>query len=231
MFLMSKHIKFYPLIFLILSAHGCSQRLIDEQVIFWDDYEQNSRPIIGTDSSFYIFHNSAERYFEFNDSRNLGRFERGGITLNLGGIPEHDYIRVSFDLYIHDKWEGDGERGNGEDVFIMNIDSSTLYFSSIINTKCQSQDCEAIQSFPDIINIRHNPENAEVKDASLPGVCHFKGERGGSKLIEIARQYPHGSSDLRLNIAADIKDAGPDLCLKSWSIDNLKVTIVELPEI
>lgn len=227
---MPKYFGVYLLVALVFLLHSCDERLVDEQVIFWDDYELDRTPTIRNVRGSYIFHNSTERYFDFNGSRNLGRFERGGITLNLEGIPEHDYLRISFDLYIHDKWEGNGERGNGEDVFIMNIDNSTLYFSSIINTKCQTQDCETIQSFPDIINIRQNPENAEVKDASLPGVCHFKGERGGSKLIEIARQYPHGSSDLRLNIAADIKDAGPDLCLKSWSIDNLKVTIVELPE-
>ncbi|MCO6359510.1 hypothetical protein [Roseivirga pacifica] len=227
---MPKTCKSTILPFLLLFCLGCSKNSVDEQVIFWDDFEQTNSPEVGSDVGYYTFHNADERYIEFNGSRNLGQFERGGITLNLGGIPEHDYLRISFDLYIHDKWEGNGERGNGEDVFIMNIDGATLYFSSIINTKCQTQECEGVQSFPDIIKTTTNPENAEVKNASLPGLCHYKGEIGGSKLIQIARKYPHATSDLKLRIAADIKDAGPDLCYKSWSIDNLKVTSVELPE-
>lgn len=227
---MPKYFRVFLCFTTLFTVLGCGERLVDEQVIFWDDFEPNNSAHVGSDSSYYLYHNANERYVNFNGSRNLGLFERGGITLNLEGIPEHDYIRISFDLYIHDKWEGNGERGNGEDVFIMNIDRATLYFSSIINTKCQTKDCETVQSFPDIINVRDNPENAEVKDASLPGVCHFKGERGGSKLIQIARRYPHGANQLQLKIAADIKDAGIDLCLKSWSIDNLKITTIELPE-
>ena len=215
---------------LVITTMGCSKYQVEERVIFLDSFEPFNGMESNVGNSSYTYLNSNERYFNFNGSRNLGRFERGGIILKLSEIEEHDFVRISFDLYIHDKWEGNGERGNGEDVFIMNLDGTTFYFSSIINTKCQTQNCNATQSFPNIIGTAQNPENAEVTNPTLPGVCHFKDEPGGSKLIKIVILSPHLSTNLNLTVAADIKDAGADLCLKSWSIDNLKISSLELPE-
>lgn len=204
---------------------SCTFEDVDELVIFHHNYEQFN-PLIqrGHQSASTTYHNANERYFEFDGDRNLGRFERGGITQIIDGIIPHNYVRIEFELYIHDKWEGDGLRGNGQDVFIFNIDDQTRYFSSIINTGCLDRNCEATQSFPNIINQGTNPENAGIQRADLPGVCHFEGQIGGSKLIKIDQLFPHTSKTLKLNIAADIKESGADLCLKSWSLDNLKVT-------
>lgn len=211
---------------------GCVKQPAEEILVYENLFERNlidakSR----VDSSYVSFHNFSENYFEFNGSRNLGRFGTGGMTLTLEGLPEHQLIRLEFELYIHDKWEGYGLRGNTQDVFILNVDDLNVHFDVIVNTKCLTHDCDAIQSFPNRLGGATTPENASVTDPTLPGVCFYKDEIGGSKLIKFANVYRHQSNKLVVNIAAGIKDAGPDLCLKSWSIDNLRIRTVSLPEL
>ena len=215
----------------LLAFISCSSQDDLETLVFNHDFEDSIPEISYIDSTYTTYDKIDERFFEYNDSRNLGRFGTGGMTLNLEGLPEHQWMRISFDFFVHDKWEGNGERGNGEDVVIFNVDETNFHFSSIVNTKCTGQDCIAVQSFPNKINRGNNPENADVNDPFLPGVCHFEGEIGGSKLIKFAYRIQHSSENVRINIAAGIKDAGPDLCLKSWSIDNLKVSVISLAEI
>jgi len=174
---------------------------------------------------------AVQSYFNFNGSRVLGRFARGGIEIFFEDLEAHDFVQVSYDLYIHDNWEGNGLRGNGEDVTILSIGPTTVFFSSIINTKCLGQNCTTVQSFPSIIRERSHPENANVTDPSLPGVCLWKGEIGGSKRIRVEERRFHTAANLRVNIAADIKDAGADLCNKSWSIDNLQIKTIRVVDL
>lgn len=208
---------------------GCSVNQVEELVVYKNTYEEFS-PLnqFNIDNTFTIYHRTQESYFDFNGSRNFGRFETGGFTQVIEGLKDHQYVKIEFDFFVHDKWEGNGEPGVGEDVLIFNIDNSSIHFSSIINTKCLDRNCEAMQSFPATIGLQSNPENAGVFDPTLPGVCHFKDEIGGSKQIKISKLFPHVSEELRVTIASGIKNAGPDLCLKSWSVDNLKISTINL---
>jgi|GEM_PF-2852222 len=227
----SKNISVLSIMIVGLLTYNCARQTADEIVVYENDFE---RDLIDAyqrvDSVNTSFDQISENYFHFNGSRNLGRFDTGGIILDLEGLPEHQWLRISFDFYVHDNWEGNGLRGNGEDVVIFNVDQLNLHFSSIVNTGCIGQDCDAVQSFPNRIGEGQNPENAGVINDELPGVCHFEGQVGGTKLIKFANRVPHGSTTVRVNIAAGIKDAGTDLCLKSWSIDNLKISTISLPE-
>ena len=42
----------------------------------------------------------------FNNTTVLGNYNNDGFSLNLNNIGPHDYIYISFDLYIHDSWDG-----------------------------------------------------------------------------------------------------------------------------
>lgn len=43
---------------------------------------------------------------QFNNSTVIGNFNNDGFTLFLDDVGNHDYVFVSFDLYIHGSWEG-----------------------------------------------------------------------------------------------------------------------------
>ncbi len=218
---------------ILLILTGCLQGQPEEQVVYFNNFEQESRLEGASEFNGYIETTiqGANPTSQFNGSTVLGRFGTGGLFIKLLQLPAHDYIKIEYDLFIHDSWEGNGERGNGEDVIILNLDNTTLYFSSVINTKCLDRNCESIQSFPDIIRVRNNPENANVFDPSLPGVCHWRNELGGSKHIKISELYPHSVLESTITIGADIKDTGEDLCFKSWSIDNVVITTITIPDL
>lgn len=225
---MKKIIGFLFVLILAL-ASGCLRGQPEEKIIFDLDFEDDR---ISQGESFLQFGATAsQKYFNFNGSRVLGRFARAGIDILFENLEEHDFVEVSYDLYIHDNWEGNGLRGNGEDVIILNIGPTTVFFSSILNTKCIDQSCTGVQSFPNIIRTISNPENADVADPTLPGVCKWAGEVGGTKKIRVEERRFHSASDLRVNIAADIKDAGADFCNKSWSIDNLQIKTIRVVDL
>ena len=207
---------------------GCLKGQLEETVIYEDDFESSPTAVIPPENGFI----QGGIIGEYEGTNVMGRYGRGGFFINIFELPEHDQVRITFDLYIHDGWEGNRPSVNGgEDVFIMNLGNSTLYFSSIINTKCLGNTCDGVQSFPNIIGGRNNPENAGVAETGLPGVCLFANEVGGTKRIRIDRVHPHSANSLVLQIGADIKNAGDDLCNKSWSVDNIKITSIRIPDL
>ena len=42
----------------------------------------------------------------FNNTTVLGDFNNDGFTLHLNNVGNHQYIFISFDLYIHGSWDG-----------------------------------------------------------------------------------------------------------------------------
>ena len=42
----------------------------------------------------------------FNNTRVIGDFNNDGFTIHLEDVGDHDYVFVSFDLYIHGSWDG-----------------------------------------------------------------------------------------------------------------------------
>ena len=42
----------------------------------------------------------------FNNSNVLGDFNNDGFTLFLDDVGAHDYVFISFDLYVHGSWDG-----------------------------------------------------------------------------------------------------------------------------
>jgi hypothetical protein len=212
---------------------SCLNGQAEETQVYYNDFEQDSRLNGKSEGLGFIdfAFQSSYQTFLFDNSQVLGRFGWAAILLKLNDLPTHDYIKLEFDLYVHDSWEGDGLRGNGEDVFILNFDEVNLYFSSIVNTKCLTKECAATQSFPNTIKTVSNPENAMVSDASLPGVCYFDGEIGGSKKIHFSELRLHSAPKMEIKFGTDLKEAGEDLCFKSWSIDNIVVSTIKIPDL
>ena len=103
-------------IFIAIIFAGCSNNVIVKEVdIYFNDFESNDFTGI---SGVYIS--------EFNGSKVMGNFNNKGFQLRLENIPEHNYIQVSFDLYIHDSWDGNtnelNPQGKDHDAWIMEFD-------------------------------------------------------------------------------------------------------------
>lgn len=216
---------------IICSLFSCLNGQPIQEVIYQNNFEEKSLFENQSNLKINTLPQFIDRFNQFNGSTVFGNHGTGSIILTFDSLTTHDYMDIEFDLYIHDQWEGNGLRGNGEDVFILNLDQSTIYFSSIINTRCLDRQCESRQSFPEIISRTQHYENANVENPNLFGWCSWSKEIGGSKKIHIKELYPHNGSSARIQIGADIKDTGQDLCFKSWSIDNLKISTLAIPDL
>ena len=89
----------YPktlLLLLFIFINSCSYPEISrDDLIYNNDFESdNFIEIDGKATS------------TFNNTTVLGDFNNDGFTLHLKDTGDHDYVFISFDLYIHGTWDG-----------------------------------------------------------------------------------------------------------------------------
>lgn len=167
----------------------------------------------------------------FNQSKVLGNFNNDGFELLLNQISAHDLVEVSFDLYIHDTWDGNKTSNgiDGPDIWEMQIDGSPYIYTTFSNTDCFNGFC-APQSYPDNYpNHNHNPKSG-ASSLLLPGFCSLAAKLGGSTLYKIKKTIKHQKSSLALQCIDHLiqTNADPAICDESWSIDNLKIVSIQL---
>lgn len=68
-----------------------------------------------------------------NSTKFLGRFEKGTVNLSFDNLPAHTEIILSFDLYIIQSWDGNGEMLNGPDYWSLSYgDTSAVPLPSAV---------------------------------------------------------------------------------------------------
>ncbi|MES2872075.1 MAG: hypothetical protein V4708_00010 [Bacteroidota bacterium] len=171
---------------------------------------------------------------QYNGTGVLGRYTDGGFNVEVKGIPSHDMIKITFDLYIHDTWDGNAAGPNGRDVWIMNIDGGSTIYSTFANGVCTN----CTQSYPELqppfsnntFQFALNRPNSNAMRTDLPGACKLKDVKGGTSMYRIQRTFNHTGSTLDLGCFGQVEDADPanKLCNESWSVDNMRITVYEL---
>ena len=218
------------LIFLVLCFSSCIKGQPKETLIYFNDFENGIEEHSGLPLTASL---SDTRTEQVNGTYVLGRYGFDNFKLSLESIDSYDFIEISFDINIHDKWEGNGTPENSwqPDIFIFNIYEFNIIYSSFVNTGCQGKDCDGIQSYPESLgNI--NPENADAINSTLKGVCFFSDHQGGSKKFRFKKRFNQTGSSLEFTFGAQLtRVTSDDYCLKSWSIDNIEVVGINIPEI
>jgi len=181
----------------------------------------------------------------FNDTKVIGNYNNDGFTLFLDEIGSHDYVFVSFDLYIHGTWDGNfnGFQVNDKpdkwileynpemDLFKDNsVDSFTTTFS---NSPCWPNYCLR-QSFPENYPFENNPKTGSIKvDLAKKCVNNFFG--GTTTQYNIEKSFKSSGDGLVLRFydelyqpnAIDKDGISQSKCDESWSLDNLKVRVIK----
>lgn len=178
----------------------------------------------------------------YNGEYVLGNFNNDGFTLHLNNIGDHDYIFVSFDLYVHGSWDGNfnGFQDDKPDRWTMELrpdmdlyknsdfDNFTTTFS---NSPCFSNYCLR-QSYPDEYPAENRPKVGAFT-TDLPPICDtFFG--GPTSLYKIEKTFKHSGNALALRFfdelyqpnAIDLQGNNVEKCDESWSLDNLKIRVV-----
>lgn len=201
-----------------LSAVSCFKDLPKKTVVYQNDFENDH----SSNFKFYNISGKIDSGFvnSFHGSHVLGRFNNTLVQLHLDSLPEHNTIKIEFDLYIHDQWDGDYSppgAGGVPDVWQMMLDGYQIYLTTFSNTSHK-------QSFPDNFNPSGsvNPPHSNAW-ALLPGVCALGNREDGTSHYKIEYITAHTSSSLLLS-CNDALQPYNSLCLKSWSLDNIRIS-------
>lgn len=175
---------------------------------------------------------------EFNGSRVLGPFNNSGFSAQWENLPDHDYIRLTFDLYIHDSWEGNSnDSGNGlldHDAWIIEFDPhlkvkphKKVYFETTFsNSLCIPGWCFT-QSYPGEFP-SNNRARTEANPRYLFGRCLYADAPNGTSVYRMNKIFPHDENSVVIAFYDRLKQDGPfpALCEESWSLDNLSISLI-----
>jgi PKD repeat protein len=149
----------------------------------------------------------------WNGQSVLGFMGAQQAILNLSGLATHDSIKIDYDLYIHDSWDGNTLEA-GPDIFNMKVDGSSIIQTTFANWNYAPYNTQA---YPGNIP-SSNPYFTGAVETQLPRACSGP----LSTKYHISKIIAHTSSSLSLLLeAVGIEVA----CNESWSIDSLSIQI------
>lgn len=167
---------------------------------------------------------------QFNGSAVLGRYNNGNFALTVNNLPEHDLITISFDLYIHDKWDGNKTAPDGPDIWEMLVDGNPYINTTFSNDPCATGNLCPPQAYPlDYPNSNHNPKTGAFR-TDLPGACSDSSNPNGTTEYKIEKTFSHANKTLVLQCLDKlVQTNAPDpKCDESWSVDNIVVKAITL---
>jgi len=227
----------YPkilLLFVFISINSCSYPEISRDVLIYDnDFESD---ILGEIDG--------KTTSTFNNTTVLGDFNNDGFTLHLENTGDHDYVFISFDLYIHGTWDGNSNRfseNDKPDKWIIELDpnmdlikdtSNDRFVTTFSNSVCYSNYCLR-QSYPENYPFENNPKTGSTYN-DLPKKCEKSFFGGKTTLYKIEKSFKHSGNALVVRFydelyqpnAIDDFGVNQSKCDESWSIDNLKVRVI-----
>ncbi|WP_374951395.1 hypothetical protein [Mucilaginibacter sp.] len=213
---MMKNILLIVSFFFLIS---CSKSVKDEVQVYNNDFE--SADLSNIDHG---------RIMKFNGSNVLGNYNNEDFALTVNNLPKHDLVKISFDLYLHDSWDGNKTTPDGPDIWQMLVDGNPYVNASFSNSPCGANVFCAPQSYPlDYPNSNSNPKVGSYR-TDLPGLCQWSADPNGTTLYKIEKIVRHSSSKLILQcIDKLVQSNTPDQkCDESWSVDNISVKAITL---
>ena len=220
----------YKKIFLLIlmTLFSCSQpgELQSNELFYNNDFESGDLDAI-----------DGAQLMTFNNTTVLGNYNNDGFTLNLNNIGAHDLIYISFDLYIHDSWDGNvnGFDPDQADAWFIELisdfdtnpsNNSDIWETSFSNSVCNSGYCLR-QSYPEIFPFENLPR--EGSSRLLPGLCSLGSDVNGTSMYTIEKGFEHTANALLINFYDRLyqPNVADEKCDESWSLDNLKVRIIK----
>ena len=218
--------KIFLLIFITLfSCSNPLDRIQSNELFYNNDFESGDLDAI-----------DGARLITFNNTTVLGNYNNDGFTLNLNNIGAHDLINISFDLYIHDSWDGNfnGIPPDQSDAWFIELrtgidtDPSTpfnVWETSFSNSICNPVFCLK-QSYPNVFPFDNLPR--EGSSQLLPGFCSLASNVDGTVLYTIEKGFEHTDNALVINFYDKLyqPNAVDEKCDESWSLDNLKIRVI-----
>ncbi|SEA99601.1 hypothetical protein [Pedobacter hartonius] len=215
--------KLILLCFLLFILFGSCAKTTDSEVeVYYNDFESGNLTGIenGTISPF-------------NGSNVLGNYNNGEFKVVVNDLPKHDVVDISFDLYIHDSWEGSQSLQNnvsGPDLWQMKVNNKTFVSATFANFDCAPGNFCPGQSYPADYPTQSNNPKSGASNINLPGFCSEALNPNGSTLYKIHKSISHSEKTLLIQCLDKLvqKDVADPKCNESWSVDNIKIKVISL---
>ncbi|SHN20882.1 hypothetical protein SAMN04488057_110148 [Cyclobacterium lianum] len=211
--------KTHPIFLIILAVwcFSCETSLLEEVKVYDNDFSQSD-----------LLYFEKGRLFDFNGDTVLGYFHNEEIALNLPDLPEHNTIKVTIDLLLHDSWDGNPDNVGGPDFWYMNLDGQQVLRTTFSNSPCESTYC-LYQSFPNNFPRFYEPKTGAVR-SDLPGRCQYQNSNGWTSHYQITRIISHSANSLAIVCGDELKqeNAADPVCDESWSIARIRVSTMTL---
>jgi hypothetical protein len=205
----------------IILFFSCKQQVRNETVVYNNDFEANN--LSGITNGVIT---------QYNNTGVLGLYNNGYFSLLVNNLPKHDLVTITFDLYIHDSWDGNKSSPDGPDIWEMIVDGNTFISATFSNDPCSNGPgvfCSP-QSYPFNYPSSYNNPKTDAYRTDLPGVCHFLGNPNGTTLYRIEKTFKHSSGSLILKCLDKlVQPNSPNpKCDESWSVDNINIKAISL---
>ena len=192
---------------------GCTKNLPKEHIAYRNDFEAGRG-----DLQVYKFSNldTARLSLPFNNTHVLGPLNHRAVYKNFTDLPKHSLLKITFDLYLHDQWTGNKLQGS-PDLWAIFLDKEKVFATTFSNIDGFEQAYPEAEGY-------YFPACSNVFRRDLPGLCSLQNSKTGSSVYQITWIKAHSNSTLELALSDLVVEN--DLCVKSWSIDNLVVTCI-----
>jgi hypothetical protein len=206
--------------FIFLLFNSCTKNLTVSTVLYDNNFDNgDTREIaIGGWQNGNFGPLKENRLIRFAGSTMIGPLNNNTLILILSSLPSHSIARVEADIYLHNNWKNE--------LWNMRFDGNVVLTTGFSNDKTVQQ------SYPDILGgVSPGPAGRDALDIQLPGICNQASavanifpNPSGTTHYKIVQTVPHTARSLEL-VMGDSGGTFNDTCSRSWSIDNLKVTV------
>lgn len=205
----------------VVFISSCAKQAKSDTEVYHNDFESGDLSKI-TSGTIEVY----------NGSHVLGRYNKGGFIVNLSNLPKHDAIKISFDLYIHDSWDGNAtyaDGGFGPDFWKMLVDGQTVINTTFSNYNCPAGLFCQPQSYPQNYPSTNNSKEGAYR-TDLPAVCTQQTDFKATSQYKIQKTITHSGSSFKLECMDQLIDKfdQDQKCSESWSVDNLVIKAVSL---
>lgn len=226
-----KHIYFFYFIFIFSCDYP---EIIRDEIVYQNNFDtSNTEGISGGKISF------------FNNTNVLGNFNNDGFTIHVDEIGTHTYFEISFDLYIHGSWDGNRNgfsENDKPDKWIVEAypempqytdESNNKFITTFSNSPCWTDYCLR-QSYPNNFPFENIPKTGHIDDG-LDNICENNFFGGPTTMYKFEKIFNSSGNSVIVRIydelyqpnAIDINGINQQKCDESWSIDNLKIRVIE----
>lgn len=141
----------------------------------------------------------------------LGPFGNERVTLQLERLPDHELVKISFELLILGDWTGADRNGN---QWLLSVDGSRVVDTTFANT-------EALQAYPGDLPSEDSAAGTGSTDRSSFGFTAASQNPDGSDSVYlIEREFLHSGGEMIVDLIGRPSGLPTE---QAWAIDNLVI--------